>query len=85
MLKGVNKRVVEIICTDSEYFEKAVLYVKTDKPEVSPARLEAEAKEFMEGIYPVRRSETVPLWLKISLAAALTVLAVLLVYLLVFM
>ena len=85
MLKGVNKRVVEIICTDNEYFEKAVLYVKADKPDISSARLEAEAREFMEGIAPRRRPEAVPLWLKISLAAALTVLAVLLVYLLVFM
>ncbi|MCH5194921.1 MAG: hypothetical protein J1F11_13255 [Oscillospiraceae bacterium] len=85
MIKGVNKRVVEIICTDNEYFEKAVLYVKTDKPEVSSARLEAEARAFMDSIAPRRRPDTVPLWLKLSLAAALTVLAVLIVYLFVFM
>lgn len=85
MIKGVNKRVVEIICTDNEYFEKAVLYVKADKPDVPSARLEAEAREFMEGLAPRVRPEPIPLWLKISLAAALTVLLTLLVYLIVFM
>ena len=85
MIKGVNKRVVEIICTDSEYFEKAVLYVKSDKPEVSSARLEAEARDLMESIAPGRRRETVPLWLKLAVAAALTVLLALIVYLIVFL
>lgn len=85
MLKGVNKRVVEIVCTDNEYFEKAVLYVKSNNPDVPAARLETEAKELIEGIYPGRRPEPIPLWLKISVAAALTVLLILLVYLIVFM
>ena len=84
MIKGVNKRVVEIICNDNEYFEKAVLYVKSDKPEVSSARLEAEARDFMDVIVPRRRSEAVPLWLKLAVAAALTVLLALLVYLIIF-
>ncbi|MCH5349844.1 MAG: hypothetical protein J1E40_11020 [Oscillospiraceae bacterium] len=85
MIKGVNKRVVEIICMDNEYFEKAVLYVKSDKPDVPSARLETEARMFMEGITPVRRQEAIPLWLKLSVAAALTVLLILVVYLIIFM
>ena len=84
MIKGVNKRVVEIMCTDNEFFEKAVLYVKSDKPEVSSSRLEAEARDFIEGIAPRRRPEAVPLWLKLAVAAALTVLLILLVYLIIF-
>ena len=84
MIKGVNKRVVEIICTDNEFFEKAVLYVKSDKPDVPSSRLEAEARDFMDSIAPRRRPETVPLWLKLAVAAALTVLLALLVYLIIF-
>ena len=84
MIKGVNKRVVEIICTDNEFFEKAVLYVKSDKPDVSSSRLEAEARDFMEGIAPRRPADVVPLWLKLAVAAALTVLLALLVYLIIF-
>ena len=85
MIKGVNKRVVEIVCTDNEYFEKAVLYVKSDKPDVPSARLETEAREFMESIAPRSRPDPVPLWLRLAVAAALTVLLILLVYLIVFM
>ena len=85
MIKGVNKRVVEIICTNNEYFEKAVLYVKSDKSDVSSAKLENEARIFMEDITPKNRPEHIPLALKIAVAAALTVLLILLVYLILFM
>ena len=27
-IKGVNKQIIEIKCTDNEYFEKALLFVK---------------------------------------------------------
>lgn len=83
MIKGVNKRVVEIICTDNEYFEKAVLYIKSDKPDVSAARLESEAREYVGNLAPQRRSEPIPLALKLAVASALVLLLTLIVYLVV--
>lgn len=30
MLKGVNKRIIEVLDTQSEYFEKVILFVNSD-------------------------------------------------------
>lgn len=83
MIKGVNRRVVEITSTDNEYFEKAVLYVKTDKSDVSAARLEAEAREYMDRITTRKICSSVPLALKLGAAAASAIALVLLIYLLI--
>ena len=83
MIKGVNRRVVEITSTDNEYFEKAVLYVKADKRDVPAARLEEEAREYMGRIAPRRNPEPVPLALKLGAAAASAVALTLLIYLLI--
>lgn len=50
MIKGVNKRVIEINSTDSEYFEKAVLYVRPNSAELPPKLLNEEADMFLERI-----------------------------------
>lgn len=85
MIKGVNRRVVEITSMDNEYFEKAVLYVKADKRDVPAVRLEEEAREYMGRIAPKRNSEPVPLALKLAAASAAALALVLLVYLIVFL
>ena len=33
MLKGVNKRVVEVVDIESEYFEKAILFLRAGRPD----------------------------------------------------
>lgn len=81
MIKGVNRRVVEITSTDNEYFEKAVLYVKADRSDVSAARLEEEAREYMDRITPGKVSGSVPLVLKLGAAAASAAALALLIYL----
>lgn len=45
MIKGVNRKVIEINRTDSDYFERAVLYLKPDVNEASlqAAQLETQA------------------------------------------
>lgn len=42
MIKGVNRKVIEINRTDSDYFERAVLYLR---PEVNEAPLHAAQLE----------------------------------------
>lgn len=83
MIKGVNRRVVEITSTDNEYFEKAVLYVKADKRNVPAVRLEEEAREYMGKIAPKKGSEPIPLALKLAAAAASAIALILLIYLIV--
>lgn len=85
MIKGVNKRVVEITSTDNEYFEKAVLYVKADKRDVPAVRLEEEAREYMGRLVPGKESQPIPLALKLAAAAASALALTLLIYLLIWL
>ena len=81
MIKGVNKRVVEITSTDHEYFEKAVLYVKADKCDASAERLGEEAREYLGRIVPVKRKREIPLVFKLAAASAVLVLILLIIFL----
>ena len=47
MIRGVNKRIIEINDTGSEYFEKALFFVKNDEY-TSSAQHEKEAKRMMD-------------------------------------
>lgn len=47
MLKGTNRRIIEINKTDNDYFEKAILFVKTDKSECPPETLNSQADEYL--------------------------------------
>lgn len=46
MVKGVNKRVIEVNDTGSKFFEKIVFYVTPQYSELSPSQLK-EATEFL--------------------------------------
>ena len=48
MIKGVNKRIVEISFPDSPYFEKAVVFVRGGLPHGCGGSLEAEARTQLE-------------------------------------
>lgn len=50
MLKGVNKSVIEINCTDSGYFERAILFVNPEQSHISQKRLQAEAEKYIDMI-----------------------------------
>lgn len=56
MIKGVNRRIVEITSTEHEYFEKAVLYVRTDKSNLPTEKITEEAREYIGRIVPVKRN-----------------------------
>lgn len=45
MIKGVNRRIVEVSFPESAYFEKAVVFLRTDCLPVSGVKLYEEAKE----------------------------------------
>ncbi|MGN0654710.1 MAG: hypothetical protein ACI4KD_07325 [Oscillospiraceae bacterium] len=50
MLKGVNKRVIEINNPDGEYFERAILFVKPEKSETPPEKLSQLAKSYVDNV-----------------------------------
>lgn len=85
MLKGVTKRIVEIKSPSSDYFERAVLYLKADKPYPKKNDAVALAEEYLESLEPAKRigpSKNLKLTvvvLSLSLAITLTALGVVLV------
>ena len=50
MLKGTNRRIIEVNKTNSDYFEKAILFVKSDKVGFPTHTLNNEADEFLSEI-----------------------------------
>ena len=48
MLKGVNKTVIEINCTDHGYFERAILFINPEQGHTSQKRLYAEAEKYID-------------------------------------
>ena len=82
MIKGVNRRIVEITSTEHEYFEKAVLYVRADKSNLPTENISEEAREYIGRIVPVKRNAaSAGNKLLIGMIAMLLVLVVLLVVL----
>ena len=87
MLKGVTKRIVEIKSPASDYFERAVLYLRADKPYPKKSEAISLANDYIESLEPenIRKSPknlrlTVAV-LALSLRVTLTALAaVLLLY-----
>ncbi len=72
MIKGVNRRIVEITSTEHEFFEKAVLYVKADKSNLPMEKITEEAREYLGRIIPVRKMG-LPIATKLVIALAAAV------------
>lgn len=47
MIKGINKNVIEVIGVESEYYEKAILFIKPQYREARGEMLEIEAKRLL--------------------------------------
>ena len=77
MIKGVNKRIIEIKNTDSPYFERAVFYLR-------PHVLDDEAAKFIAMIMPECKSSAKYrhkyLQAALGLAAALVTIILLLLF-----
>lgn len=56
MLKGVNKRVVEVVDIENEYFEKAILFLRAGHSDSDEGALRRRAGEYVRAIkYRPRR------------------------------
>jgi len=52
MIRGVKKQVIEVLNTENEYFEKAILIVSDRYNQCDRARLNRKANEYVSGIVP---------------------------------
>ena len=50
MIRGVNKRIIEINDTDSIYFEKAVFYLRPEVKELPSDVSYREAESYIDGL-----------------------------------
>ena len=56
MIRGVNKQVIEVLNTENEYFERAILVVSERYAECNRAKLDRKANEYIAGIVPFSES-----------------------------
>lgn len=49
MIKGVNKQIIEMKCTNSEYFDKVLLFVNPKNYGLSSDFLKRQAEKYTEG------------------------------------
>ena len=52
MIKGVNKKIVEINNPKSLYFEKAILYIRPNMSDIPAKLLSQEAQNYLKSIFP---------------------------------
>lgn len=74
MIKGINKQIIEIKCTNNEYFDKILLFVKGEKADSPSSVLQNQAVNYCRaftGKYSSRSTR------KLSAALAVIMLAVL--------
>lgn len=69
MIKGVNRKVIEINHPDSVYFERAVLYLRPDIAEVPLHEAQAETEYYMQNAPAGRRRTRLRGWLIFLLGA----------------
>lgn len=48
MLRGVNKKIIEVVDTQNDYFERAILFLKDRKLEEDEGAIKKNADEFMK-------------------------------------
>lgn len=83
MLKGINKQIIEIKCTEDEFFEKALLFVRADKTELPYDILSEKAMQCCAEYIPqkVKPKSSKPLIITLSLSlAALTAVLMYLIF-----
>ncbi len=50
MIRGAKKQIIEVLNTENEYFEKAILVVSAEYNELSKLKLDKYAKEYISDI-----------------------------------
>ena len=70
-MRGVNKLIVEIKDTDSEYFDRAILFLKPEKLGTEQSELNESAERLLEKVRsgtPKRRSHV---WIPVAAGVVL--------------
>lgn len=49
-VKGVSKQIIEVVNTENETFEKAILFLRTAKQDSNETALRREAEEYLQGL-----------------------------------
>lgn len=50
MLRGINKQIIEIKCPNNECFEKILLFVKSEKTDLSGEVLQRSARSYYDAV-----------------------------------
>lgn len=58
LIKGVNRKIIEIKSPESAYFEKAILYVRPDMSSAPTQLLRREAEIYISGVSRKRRKNS---------------------------
>ena len=82
MIKGVNKMIVEINNTESEYFDKAILFVSPQMQHLPNKIINKEGKAFINKFGAVKSNSTLSTAIKLISAAGLGAIAMALIALL---
>ncbi len=83
MIRGVNRRIVEITSTENDYFEKAVLYIRPEKTGYPKNKLDYEAKAYLNSIAPKKRRffvDSIPLTAKLIAVAGVILFMTVMAY-----
>ncbi len=55
-VKGVNRQIIEVVNTENETFEKAILFLRAEKQDSGEEELEREAESYLNGLAVPRLS-----------------------------
>ncbi len=50
MIRGVKKQIIEVLNTENEYFEKAILVVSDEYSEYERSKLDRRAREYVSSL-----------------------------------
>ncbi|MDE6424679.1 MAG: hypothetical protein K2K89_00855 [Ruminococcus sp.] len=78
MIKGVNKKIIEVNHPESIYFEKAVLYLRPEVRELPAEVTREEAEKYIAMITPELRRKKRPIIIPAVFAAALLTIIIIL-------
>lgn len=92
MLRGVNKNIIEIVETENQYFEKAILFVRPAVKEPGADLLRQKAVEYLSAVQPqaqphppeggaVQTKVRLSPWVGVGVGVAILLAAALLVFL----
>jgi hypothetical protein len=82
MIKGVNKRVIELNGIDSDFFDKALLYIKPEHAITPEEKLDLSARAFLRTIAPRKKAKSIaPIMITLNIIALLAMtIAILVMY-----